>query len=58
MACLIDKLAHALAAIADAPDEVGVVAEDGSHAELLQKNGIYADLYRTQFDTGEKAAVS
>ena len=27
----------------------GVVAEDGSHDELLKKNGIYADLYRTQF---------
>ena len=55
-------IAHRLTTIRDADQIIviadGVVAEDGSHAELLQKNGIYADLYRTQFDTGEKAAVS
>jgi subfamily B ATP-binding cassette protein MsbA len=55
-------IAHRLTTIRDA-DQIlviagGVVAEDGTHAELLEKNGIYADLYRTQFDTGEKAAVS
>lgn len=27
----------------------GVVAEQGTHAQLLAKNGLYADLYRTQF---------
>ena len=26
----------------------GVIAEEGSHAELLAKNGVYARLYRTQ----------
>ena len=26
----------------------GVVAEQGSHQELLAKNGVYATLYRTQ----------
>ena len=36
----------------------GVVAENGTHAELLAKQGIYANLYKTQFDTGEKATVS
>jgi ABC-type multidrug transport system fused ATPase/permease subunit len=53
-------IAHRLTTIRDA-DKIlvisdGVVAEDGTHAELLQKNGIYAALYRTQFDTGDKAA--
>ncbi|MDE1178531.1 MAG: ABC transporter ATP-binding protein [Edaphobacter sp.] len=55
-------IAHRLTTIRDANQIIviadGVVAEDGSHAELLQKGGIYAELYRTQFDTGEKAAVS
>jgi subfamily B ATP-binding cassette protein MsbA len=55
-------IAHRLTTIRDADQIIvisgGVVAEDGTHAELLQKNGIYADLYRTQFDTGEKTAVS
>jgi ABC-type multidrug transport system fused ATPase/permease subunit len=27
----------------------GNVAEQGSHDELIQKDGIYAALYRTQF---------
>ena len=53
-------IAHRLTTIRDA-DKIlviadGKVAEKGTHAELLQENGIYAELYRTQFDTGEHAA--
>jgi subfamily B ATP-binding cassette protein MsbA len=55
-------IAHRLTTIRDANQIIviagGVVAEDGSHAALLQKNGIYAELYRTQFDTNEKAPVA
>lgn len=52
-------IAHRLTTIRDA-DKIlvvsgGVVAENGTHAELLQKNGIYAELYRTQFETGDQA---
>ncbi len=54
-------IAHRLTTIRDADQIIviagGVVAEDGPHDELLKKNGIYAELYRTQFDTNEKAPV-
>jgi ABC-type multidrug transport system fused ATPase/permease subunit len=55
-------IAHRLTTIRDATQIIvisgGVVAENGTHNELLQHNGIYADLYRTQFDTGAEKVVS
>jgi subfamily B ATP-binding cassette protein MsbA len=48
-------IAHRLTTIRDADRIIvisdGVVAESGTHAELLERNGIFADLYRTQFNT-------
>jgi subfamily B ATP-binding cassette protein MsbA len=47
-------IAHRLTTIRDADRIIvisdGVVAESGTHAELLERNGIFADLYRTQFN--------
>ena len=37
------RAAHRIVSIAD-----GIITECGTHAELLAKGGIYADLYRTQ----------
>ncbi len=37
------RAAHRIVSIAD-----GVITECGTHAELLEKGGIYAELYRTQ----------
>lgn len=55
-------IAHRLTTIRDASRILvisgGVVAENGTHQELLQRNGIYADLYRTQFDTGAETVTS
>jgi subfamily B ATP-binding cassette protein MsbA len=36
--------------------EKGVVTEQGSHAELLARNGLYARLYREQFRVALQAA--
>ena len=50
-------IAHRLSTIRNA-DQIlvianGAVAERGSHEELLEQQGIYADLYNTQFATTE-----
>jgi ABC-type multidrug transport system fused ATPase/permease subunit len=48
-------IAHRLTTIRDADQIIvisgGVVAENGTHEELLAKNGIYAQLHRTQFES-------
>jgi ABC-type multidrug transport system fused ATPase/permease subunit len=53
-------IAHRLATIRDANRIIvinqGVVAESGNHDQLLARNGIYADLYRTQFDAAAAKA--
>ena len=47
-------IAHRLTTIRDADQIIvisgGVVAESGTHDELLAKNGIYAQLHHTQFE--------
>jgi ATP-binding cassette subfamily B protein len=46
-------IAHRLSTILAADQilvlEEGRLVEQGTHAELLDKNGLYADLYETQF---------
>jgi subfamily B ATP-binding cassette protein MsbA len=55
-------IAHRLSTIRDADKIVvisgGVVAEDGTHKELMARNGIYAGLHRTQFDASSDRVVS
>ena len=51
-------IAHRLSTVRDA-DEIlvvdeGRVVERGRHAQLLARNGLYAELYRTQFATQER----
>lgn len=53
-------ISHRVAAVRSAHQIVvldhGRVAEVGTHAQLLAKNGVYADLYRTQLDADGTAA--
>ena len=48
-------ISHRVAAIKDADQivvlDLGKVVERGTHAELIARGGVYADLYRTQLDT-------
>jgi subfamily B ATP-binding cassette protein MsbA len=48
-------IAHRLSTISDADKIVvlkdGVVAEEGSHSELLARDGVYAELHRIQYET-------
>ncbi|KAI4452931.1 atp-binding cassette sub-family b [Holotrichia oblita] len=53
-------IAHRLSTIRDADMILvmneGDIVEQGSHTELLQRNGFYAKLYNSQFDAGEEAS--
>ena len=55
-------IAHRLSTIRDANKIIvlkgGVVAEEGTHDELLAKGGVYADLYRIQFNTPAVTATA
>jgi len=55
-------IAHRLTTIRDADQIIvisgGVIAENGTHDELLAKNGIYAQLHRTQFQAAAHGQVS
>jgi ABC-type multidrug transport system fused ATPase/permease subunit len=52
-------IAHRLSTIRDADKIIvlkgGVVAEEGSHDELLARGGVYAELYRIQFSANPAA---
>ena len=54
-------IAHRLSTIRDADKIVvlkdGVVAEEGSHDELLARDGVYAELYRIQFSPDTSGSV-
>ncbi|HTD96445.1 MAG TPA: ABC transporter ATP-binding protein [Edaphobacter sp.] len=53
-------IAHRLSTIRNADQIIvitgGVVAESGTHDQLMASNGIYAGLHRTQFDSGSDKA--
>jgi ABC-type multidrug transport system fused ATPase/permease subunit len=53
-------IAHRLSTIRDADNIIvlkdGVVCEQGTHAELLALDGVYASLYRVQFESSDSSA--
>ncbi len=53
-------IAHRLSTVRDADQilviDAGKIAERGTHGELLAKEGLYADLYRTQFAQQDSGA--
>jgi ABC-type multidrug transport system fused ATPase/permease subunit len=55
-------IAHRLSTIRDADKIIvlkgGVVAEEGSHDELLARGGVYAELYRIQFSANPAAPAA
>ena len=55
-------IAHRLSTIRDADKIVvlkgGVVAEQGTHDELMARSGVYAELYRIQFGTAPAAPAT
>jgi subfamily B ATP-binding cassette protein MsbA len=55
-------IAHRLSTIRDADQIVvikdGIVAESGTHDELMALNGLYAELHRTQFDASSDKVMS
>jgi len=54
-------IAHRLSTIRDADNIIvldgGIVAEQGTHDELLKLNGIYAELHRIQYERAGSAAA-
>ena len=55
-------IAHRLSTISQADKIIvlkdGVVAEEGSHSELLARNGVYAELHRIQYETAASAPAN